>query len=61
MIEEQDSHQQVIAILTDGDINAIYDEQILNSSLPEPQASPLVRRVRGWLPKSWSGGPEGPA
>jgi CIC family chloride channel protein len=61
VVETQDLKQKVVAVLTSGDINAIYDEQILNSSLPEPQASPLVRRVRGWLPKSWSGGPEGPA
>jgi Chloride channel protein EriC len=61
VVETQDSKQKVIAVLTSGDINAIYDEQLLNSSLPEPQASPLVRRVRGWLPKSWSGGPERPA
>jgi CBS domain-containing protein len=61
VVETQDSKQKVVAVLASGDINAIYDEQILNPSLPEPQASPLVRRVRGWLPKSWFGGPERPA
>jgi hypothetical protein len=53
VVESQDLKQKVVAVLTSGDINAIYDEQILNPSLPEPQASPLVRRVRGWLPKRW--------
>ena len=60
VVETQDAKAKVVAVLTSGDINAIYDEQILNPSLPEPKPSPLVRRVRRWLPKGWLRSSEDP-
>jgi hypothetical protein len=47
----------VIAILTSGDINAIYDEEILNPPQPEPTASlALARVLKRMLPRGWSSG-----
>jgi CBS domain-containing protein len=54
VVDRQDSHQKVIAILTSGDINAIYDEHLLDPPQPEPGAgSGLARFAKRWLPKSW--------
>ena len=44
----------VIAVLTSGDINAIYDEQILNPPPSESVAQSLKKRLAGWLPSRWS-------
>jgi CIC family chloride channel protein len=57
VVDDQDSHQKVVAILTSGDINAIYDEQILNPPQPEPTVSlGLAKLMQRWLPKGWSRG-----
>jgi predicted transcriptional regulator len=55
VVETQDSRQKVVAILTSGDINAIYDEEILNPPQPEPAASlALAKVIKRLLPKGWS-------
>ena len=41
----------MVAVLTSGDINAIYDEQILNPPQPEAKDTPVSRALRRWLPK----------
>jgi CIC family chloride channel protein len=57
VVENQDTKQKVMAILTSGDINAIYDEQILNPPQPEPAASlAIVKAFKHWIPKGWSRG-----
>ncbi len=57
VVANQDSHEKVIAILTSGDINAIYDEQILNPPQAEPAASlALAKVIKRLLPKGWSRG-----
>lgn len=49
VVDERDSDKnRVVAVLTSGDINAIYDEQILNGQ-PEPQAAPLGHGLKRWL------------
>ena len=55
VVENRDSRQKVVAILTSGDINAIYDEEILNPPQPEPAASlALAKVIKRLLPKGWS-------
>lgn len=44
----------VTAVLTSGDINAIYDEQLLNPPPPESVSQSLVNRLAGWLPRRWA-------
>lgn len=44
----------VIAVLTSGDINAIYDEQILNPPPPESVAQSLRKKLAGWMPPRWA-------
>jgi predicted transcriptional regulator len=57
VVENQDPHQKVVAILTSGDINAIYDEEILNPPQPEPAASlALAKLIKRLVPKGWSRG-----
>jgi hypothetical protein len=46
---------RVVAILTSGDVNAIYDEQILNPLKSEPTTGiALGQAFKRWLPKRWS-------
>jgi len=55
VIEEQDAKSKVVAILTSGDINAIYDEQILNPPKQEPTAgASVLHAIRRWYPKGRS-------
>jgi chloride channel protein, CIC family len=57
VVEANDPKSKVVAVLTSGDINAIYDEQILNP--PKPEAAPgvaLGQTLKRWLPKGWSRG-----
>jgi CIC family chloride channel protein len=57
VVEGQETHQKVVAILTSGDINAIYDEQILNPPQAETTGGlAVVRAIKRWLPKGWSRG-----
>ena len=57
VVEGQETHQKVVAILTSGDINAIYDEEILNPPQPEPAASlALAKLIKRLLPNGWSRG-----
>jgi CIC family chloride channel protein len=55
VVEDNVDKPKVVAVLTSGDINAIYDEQILNVPQPEakdpPKDSPVSRTLRRWLPK----------
>lgn len=45
---------EVIAVLTSGDINAIYDEQLLNPPPPESLSQSLLKRLAGCLPSRWA-------
>ncbi len=57
VLDEEDPNQKVVAILTSGDINAIYDEQLLNPPKPEPTAGlPVIQALKRWIPKGWSRG-----
>lgn len=51
VVENQAKQPKVVAVLTSGDINAIYDEQILNPPKAEPPATPLSRALRRFLPR----------
>jgi len=46
VVDEEDPKQRVVAILTSGDINAIYDEQVLNPPKQEGGPSPVSRFFR---------------
>jgi CIC family chloride channel protein len=54
VVEPVGEKSKVVAILTSGDINAIYDEQILN---PPPQEQTtgmaLGQAFKRWIPKAW--------
>ena len=51
VVEEEGPQQRVVAVLTGADINAIFDEQILNPPKHEAAPSPLSRILRRWMPK----------
>ena len=54
VVETIAEKSKVVAILTSGDINAIYDEQILNPPQQEPATSiALGQALKRWLPKGW--------
>jgi len=56
--EAQPEQPKVVAVLTSGDINAIYDEQLLNPPSPVAGNSPLrrvLRRLIPWATKSSTG------
>jgi CIC family chloride channel protein len=54
VVEPSDGKSKVVAILTSGDINAIYDEQILNPPQQEPATGvALGQAFKRWLPKGW--------
>ena len=54
VVEPSDGKSKVVAILTSGDINAIYDEQILNPPQQEPTTGvALGQAFKRWLPKGW--------
>jgi CIC family chloride channel protein len=50
VVEDKPDKPKVIAVLTGGDINAIYDEQILNPPQPEAKETPFSRAIRRWRP-----------
>jgi len=55
VVETADMKSRVVAILTSGDVNAIYDEQILNPLKSEPTTGiALGQALKRWLPKRWS-------
>lgn len=45
------SKERVLAVLAGSDINAIYDEQLLNPPQPEPPLGRAAQVLRRWLPK----------
>jgi CIC family chloride channel protein len=50
VVEDHGEGQRVVAVLNSGDVNAIYDERILDSSQPEATASPFSSLLRRWWP-----------
>jgi CBS-domain-containing membrane protein len=48
VVSAREAEHKVVAVLTSGDINAIYDEQLASQEQAEGGASPVARRVRGW-------------
>jgi CIC family chloride channel protein len=57
VVEGDEEKQRVVAVLTSGDINAIYDEQLLNPPKRETTTSPLSRVLGRWLSRRPSDGP----
>jgi CIC family chloride channel protein len=49
VVDGQADNLKVIAVLTSGDINAIYDEQILNPPAPDAQTGPSMAALLRWL------------
>jgi CIC family chloride channel protein len=49
VLEKRETGDEVVAILTSGDINAIYDEQILHPPSQEKRPIPAVAAVRNWF------------
>jgi CIC family chloride channel protein len=59
VVDERDEAKgQVVAVLTGSDINAIYEDQVMNPPDPEPQVGTLARQLRRWLPKRLFRGPK---
>ena len=54
VVEAADSAQNVLAVLTSGDINAIYDEEILNPPKAEAREPVLARTLGRWFPRRGS-------
>jgi chloride channel protein, CIC family len=49
VVDGQPDKPKVIAVLTSGDINAIYDEQILNPPAADAQTRPSMAALLRWL------------
>lgn len=54
VVNDENDPPSVTAVLTSGDINALYDEQLLNPPPPESVSQSLMNRLAGWLPPRWA-------
>ncbi|MGD0835181.1 MAG: chloride channel protein [Polyangia bacterium] len=49
LVVSDDSRNKVVGVLAGSDINAIYDEELLDPPAREPEPAPLIRAGKRWL------------
>jgi chloride channel protein, CIC family len=54
LVLNQSEPPTVLAVLTSGDINAIYDEQLLNPPPSESVSQSMMKKLSAWLPRRWA-------